>query len=80
MSCRGLEVWRVDGDPAPLAHDNIIGYGSRLQIYGQCYNKRRIGGALPAIPSLGMAMAKILKDAFLLHTPHFCDCYLGVML
>ncbi len=24
MSRRGLEVWRIDGDPAPLARDNTI--------------------------------------------------------
>ncbi len=24
VSRRGLEVWRIDGDPAPLARDNIL--------------------------------------------------------
>ncbi len=24
VSCRGSEVWRFDGDPAPLARDNIF--------------------------------------------------------
>ncbi len=24
MSCHGSEVWRFDGDPAPLAQNNIL--------------------------------------------------------
>ncbi len=30
MSRRGLEVWRIDGDPAPLARDNMLRSGKKI--------------------------------------------------
>ncbi len=34
MSRRGLEVWRIDGDPASLARDNIFRF--LLSLDGRC--------------------------------------------
>ncbi len=44
--------------------ENIICKDSRVQLYSQCHTQRRIDGALPANPSLGMTKTKILRHIF----------------
>ncbi len=34
MSRRGLEVWRISGDPAPLAHDSILSFHLIKELIG----------------------------------------------
>ncbi len=46
---------------------NIISEGSRVIFYSRCHTQRRIGGAPPANPSLGMAMTKTLRSVFSWH-------------
>ncbi len=53
---------------------NIICEGSRVQFYGRCHTQRRIGGALPAIPSLGMTTTKILGHIFPWHRSYAQEC------
>ena len=46
---------------------NIIYEGSNVKFYSRRHTQRRIGGALPAHPSLGMTTTKILRHVFPWH-------------
>ncbi len=49
MSRRGLEVWRIDGDPAPLGRDNMldpIGNLVRCLISYLFYNQSHISNKI----------------------------------
>ena len=56
MSRRGLEAWRFDGDPAPLARNNIFIGGPAITSYLYLDNSsstsaNKIAGAPVLIPN-----------------------------
>ena len=59
MSRRGLEVWRIDGDPTPLARDTI--YGSL------CFSKSSYA---VNIPQVGFVRFLCFINRFSLFTSH----------
>ena len=48
MSRRGLEVWRIDGDPAPLARDNIVS-NTRKQFVATFQMRGKLINALESV-------------------------------
>ncbi len=64
-----LLVWhRLQNRICKGSFHNFIVSGISKEIYSRCHIQRRIGGAQPTNPSLGMTTIEILRPVFAWHT------------